>query len=169
MFLAPSCIIYPIVLYNKIYLSSALENITTKLRVGLVFHTKKAIFTSFIQNYKAIETVSANLWIGIYKSLPNYETILKIIKNYCIGTDLWTLICLIYPKFQSNICKSLLKYEINKKVIIKCFADPELYSKMPFLAQICLIYSKFQHNKDCFTKFWIVMYKSFSKYEPRKK
>ena len=37
--------------------------------------------------------------------------------------------------------------------------------KMPFVVQICLTYSKFQSHKDHFTKLWIVICKSLSKYE----
>ena len=36
---------------------------------------------------------------------------------------------------------------------------------MPFFAQNSLINPKLQHNKDCFTKLWIVICKSLSKYE----
>ena len=36
---------------------------------------------------------------------------------------------------------------------------------MPFLVQICLTCSKFQSNKDRFTKLWIVICKRLSKYE----
>ena len=36
---------------------------------------------------------------------------------------------------------------------------------MPFLVQIYLTYPKFQSNKDRFTKLWIVIRKSLSKYE----
>ena len=36
---------------------------------------------------------------------------------------------------------------------------------MPFFAQNLLNYPKVQHSKECFTKLWIVICKSLSKYE----
>ena len=36
---------------------------------------------------------------------------------------------------------------------------------MPFFTQNSLIHPKLQHNNDCFTKLWIAICKSLSKYE----
>ena len=81
----------------------------------------------------------------------------------------------IYPKLQHNkdcfttlwivICKSLSKYEIMPKIAKNVECTLSYTEKMPFMVQICLTYPKFQSNKDCFTKLWIVACKSLSKYE----
>ena len=55
-----------------------------------------------------------------------------------------------------NSCK---KYLEN---IEKVFSHTQ---KMPFFAQNSLIYPKLQHNKDDFTKIWIVICKILSEYE----
>ena len=51
------------------------------------------------------------------------------------------------------------------KIFGKYWAGLQLYTNNATFAQNSLIYPKLQHSKDCFTKIWIAICESLSKYE----
>ena len=89
-----------------------------------------------------------NLWPKFVSMTRNFNTIKTVSLNFALS----------FAKANQNmrLCKRHLEN------IEKAFSYTQT---MPFFAKSSIIYPKLQHNKDFFTKLWIVICKSLSKYD----